>query len=291
MPATDFRKGLSNSMVGGGAVGGRQQLQVAMKRSSPTSSINNINNSNINHSAAAADNFQLKQAMSIFNEDTMTEACALLLQDDNDHDHDNQDDNYNKLVAILGKCQQAYSIIQPHVTTSTTTTHPSMMPFLMLQSSKHDDTSSSVQPAPAPLLPLRRTQMMMRTGTDRRTMAIAHPTPVTHRQESDEQMMMMDNTTTTTTSSSFIQKKPRLGLPAVVMDKSFNPPPEALSFLQALNSQTTTTKMAPTEESTTGRGPLPLNHSTTTPTSTKRPILRGAIMKQPKKSGTIRKKS
>jgi hypothetical protein len=202
--------------------------KIAMKRSSPTSGSSD-----------------LKAALATLNEDTMAEACALLMTD--------IEDDHHKLMAILAKCQEANAIIQEHAI------QIAAMPLFPLTRGSTPTAAPSVRQntttATTMMHPPRRT--MMKAGTDRRAAAAAAAAPVKLlvRQESDSSI------TSAGSAASSHPKKPRL-------EKSA-PPPEALSFLQALNPQKDKDLTTPTTA----------NHQTYT-----RPILTMSVKSQPKRT-------
>jgi hypothetical protein len=168
---------------------------------------------------------ELTVALSTLNEETMTEACALLL-------NDSDDQSYIRLESILTKCQEAHTIIQEHSLNVT-------VPSVSASGSMTRGTARALLP------PARRTGLsvsagtirppvkltgmppprQMRTGTDRRAR------PLLVQQGSDSSLASGDSTT-------LLHKKPRL--------ENAAPPPEALSFLQALNSQKEKNSLSPT---------------------------------------------
>jgi hypothetical protein len=174
--------------------------KIATKRSSPT--------------AGSAD---LKAALATLNEDTMAEACALLLTDTEDEQHQHQ----HQLRAILAKCQEAHAIIQEHSTQTTATALP------LLPLTRGPAAPGVRQNAAAAMQPPRRTA---KAGPDRR----AAPPKLLVRQGSDSSLASGG-------SAASSHKKPRL--------EQAGPPPEALSFLQALNARKDKDRTSPTTAS------------------------------------------
>lgn len=211
MTATTTTAALRKGSIGGGRVA------MSTKRSSPTN---------------GASTMELSIALSTLNEDTMAEACALLL-------NDSDDQSYIRLESILTKCQESHKIIQEHslnVTVASASASASRSAVVL----PHGSTAKALLPsvrraglsvsavATRPLV--KHTAMppprQMRTGTDRR----ARPPLV--QQGSDSSLASGD-------SATVLPKKPRL--------ENAAPPPEALSFLQALNAQKDKDSLSPTK--------------------------------------------
>ena len=240
MTTTALRKG----SIGGGRVA------LNVKRSSPTN---------------GASTMELTVALSTLNEETMTEACALLL-------NDSDDQSYIRLESILTKCQEAHTIIQEH---SLNVTVASVSSSVSASGSMTRGTARALLP------PARRTGLslsagtirppvkltgmppprQMRTGTDRRTR------PPLVQQGSDSSLTSGESTT-------LLHKKPRL--------ENAAPPPEALSFLQALNSQKEKNSLSPTN--TQRIQPKPKSISMSMPMPMRGMVASQQQQQQPKRS-------
>lgn len=215
--------------------------RVGMKRSSPTGSSD------------------LSLSLQTLDEDTMTQACSLLLSE-----RDYQDDSgegpsdYDKLVTIFVKCRDAAISIERQVSAM-----PSGMPALPIPSSASATTPS------ARLAAKKKAQSVLNTMSPPRRMSLAQlaragpgpagvgrgklapvggklapaSRPTLKRETSDSSIASVASVASVgSTSSRPAAKKQRT---QSTHNQTFEqggrkataPPPEALNFLQALNSQ------------------------------------------------------
>lgn len=223
------------------------QPRVGMKRSSPTNGTD------------------LSLALQTFNEDTMVQACSLLLSErDYQEGAVEGESDYDALVTIFLKCKDASRIVEQQA---------AFMPMKLppLHQTAPPPTSATITPSARAAASAVRTlkaqghlnsmnppkrmslAQLARTGTRVKTNLVPPPRPLMKREPSDSSLTSMNST-----SSRSSAKKARVqtvvgGITAEIKSASVPPPPEALSFLQALNNQQTKDEddeiPSPTEES------------------------------------------
>lgn len=201
-----------NGSIGGG---GAPRGEPNRKRASPTSSSNDP---------------EYSAAVGVLNEQTMSEACALLLSDN----PDNQGD-YEQLLEILEKCKTACKVVEKH---APAVAMP-MLPTQPQQRGPHPASRTQAlpsKPKAKTMVPPRRTSMGVRPAAKKGGAlpgAPSHPlfAPPSarkiHRETSDSSFA-----SNSSSGSGRSTKKPRISPPT-----SEAPPPSAMSFLAALNSQ------------------------------------------------------
>jgi hypothetical protein len=224
--------------------------RLAMKQNSPTSGND------------------LSAAIQTLDEDTMLQACSLLLSErDYQDDVVEEESDYSKLIALFVKCNDAARVVERHAAQHT----PSGLPSL--NASIPPPTSATITPsaraAAAAARPVKAQGHLNSMNPPRRMSAMApmarpgvaasrmkgapsaNQRPTLKRVPSDSSLASI----TSTSSNRSAAKKARL-LPGTALPDTNNkgtaPPPEALNFLQALNNQHTAQEddniPVPTEE-------------------------------------------
>lgn len=222
------------------------QPRVGMKRSSPTNGTD------------------LSVALQTFNEDTMVQACSLLLSErDYQEGAVDGESDCDALVSIFVKCKDAARIVEQQATfvpmklpplhqtapppTSTTITPSARAAASAVRTLKAQGHLNSMNPPKRMSL-----AQLARTGARVKASIVPPQRPLMKREPSDSSLTSMNSA-----SSRSSAKKARVqsvvgGITAEIRSASVPPPPEALSFLQALNNQQTKEEdeiPSPTEES------------------------------------------
>jgi hypothetical protein len=212
--------------------------RLAMKRNSPTSGND------------------LSVAIQTLDEDTMIQACSLLLSErDYQDDVVEEESDYSKLITLFVKCNDAGRVVERHAAQHAPSGLPSLNASIPPPTSATMTPSARAAAAAArsvkvqgqlnSMKPPRRMPMaqMSRPGpgvaASRMKGAPSAPLrPTLKRVPSDSSLASI----TSTSSNRSAAKKTRLLTGAALPDtnsKGTAPPPEALNFLQALNNQHT----------------------------------------------------
>lgn len=205
--------------VGGSSLGARGEA--ISKRSSPVS----------DYSAAVA----------VLNEDNMTQACALLLSEkDYESNQMEEESDYQKLLKLFEQCQEASKIIEKRAPTS--------LPTLAQKQQQHQRgppiaaraQAVPLKPKVKAMVPPRRTSMPSR-ATAKKAGPPAHSFAPPPSRKLKRDTSNSSSASTSSVGSGRSAKKSRLSPPTINNQDADGgavaPPPEAMSFLAALNSQ------------------------------------------------------
>jgi hypothetical protein len=233
------------------ALDSTSQPRVGMKRNSPTNGTD------------------LSVALQTFNEETMVQACSLLLSErDYQEDAVEEESDYAALVSIFVKCKDAARIVEQQATflpmklPPLYQSAPPPTPAAITPSARAAASAARTLKAQGHLNsmnPPRRMSLaqMARTGARAKGTLVPHQKPVMKRVPSDSSLTSM-NSASSRSSAKKSRVQPVVGVTAAaIKSESAVPPPEALQLLQALNNQQAKQEddeiPSPTEESKTAR--------------------------------------
>jgi len=209
--------------IGGGSNGPRSEG--VNKRASP----------NLNDAEYSA-------AMAVLSEENMSAACALLLSERDYESNQGDDSDQKKLLELFSKCQEACKVIEKRA--------PAVpMPMLQQQQQQQRGPTAAARSQAIPLkpkvktmIPTRRTALASRPSTKKTgplppSHAFAPPPARKMQRETSDSSFASTSSVGSGRSAKKARKSPPTLDSQVGGGKAKAPPPEARSFLAALNAQ------------------------------------------------------
>lgn len=189
--------------------------------------------------ASAAEALEYKTALQVLDEETMKKACSLLLSeaDYQQGGNPNGSSDYEKLLAIFTKCNQAAKIVERHAPSTKPSDFPSLQnttiapPSTFAQTPRSAAAANMKKAAMHPPVPRRVSlaQMAARTGRMKR--------PALTRETSDSSAASSASTNSASKHNSNKKQRTSSSHNQQQSNDGEAPPQEALDFLQALNNQ------------------------------------------------------